>query len=91
MKTSKQLRIRLIAAFLALAVLANLGWRAWWVWEARQGDLWHLQSLIKGQGRTVAYLQIPWMTDLWKARQRAAAEGKPMLLWSMDGNPLCNT
>jgi hypothetical protein len=28
------------------------------------------------------------MTDLWEARRRAAAEGKPMLVWEMDGHPL---
>ena len=31
---------------------------------------------------------IPWMTDLWQARVKAAAEGKPILLWEMDGHPL---
>jgi hypothetical protein len=34
------------------------------------------------------WLQIPWMTDLWEARKKAAAEGKPMLLWEMDGSPM---
>jgi hypothetical protein len=28
------------------------------------------------------------MSSLWEARKRAAAEGKPILLWEMDGNPL---
>ncbi|NNM28822.1 MAG: hypothetical protein HKO57_04830, partial [Akkermansiaceae bacterium] len=31
---------------------------------------------------------VGWETDLWKARQRAAAEGKPVFLWEMDGHPL---
>ena len=26
--------------------------------------------------------------SLWQARERAAAEGKPILLWEMDGHPL---
>lgn len=34
------------------------------------------------------WLQIPWETSLWEARRKAAAEGKPILLWEMDGNPL---
>jgi hypothetical protein len=34
------------------------------------------------------WLQIPWMTDLWEARKKAAAEGKPILLWEMDGSPM---
>jgi hypothetical protein len=32
--------------------------------------------------------QVPWLTSLWQARQQAAKEGKPILLWEMDGHPL---
>jgi hypothetical protein len=28
------------------------------------------------------------MSSLWEARRKAAAEGKPILLWEMDGHPL---
>jgi hypothetical protein len=31
---------------------------------------------------------IPWQTSLWEARKQAAAQGKPLLLWEMDGHPL---
>lgn len=31
---------------------------------------------------------IPWQTNLWEARMLAAKEGKPLLLWEMDGHPL---
>jgi hypothetical protein len=31
---------------------------------------------------------IPWETSLWDARVKAAAAGKPILLWEMDGHPL---
>lgn len=34
------------------------------------------------------WTQIPWQTSLWTARQQAAKEGKPILLWEMDGHPL---
>ena len=34
------------------------------------------------------YAQIPWQTSLWEARRTAAKEGKPILLWEMDGHPL---
>jgi hypothetical protein len=39
----------------------------------------------KGEGE---WARIPWLASLWEARQRAAAAGKPILLWEMDGNPL---
>ncbi len=32
--------------------------------------------------------EVPWLTSLWQARQKAAAEGKPILLWVGDGHPL---
>ena len=47
-----------------------------------------LHALIKPQAGEDKYLQIPWQTNLWEARKKAAAEGKPILLWEMDGNPL---
>jgi hypothetical protein len=31
---------------------------------------------------------IPWETDLLAARARAAREGKPIFIWSMNGHPL---
>ena len=34
------------------------------------------------------FTQIPWLTSLWEARQKAAEQGKPILLWEMDGHPL---
>jgi hypothetical protein len=47
-----------------------------------------LHALIKPQSAEEKWTQIPWMTSLWEARQRAAAEGKPILLWETDGHPL---
>ena len=47
-----------------------------------------LHALIKTPPTQDKWEQIPWQTDLWQARQRAAAEGKPILLWEMDGHPL---
>ena len=32
--------------------------------------------------------KIPWRTSIWDARVTAAKEGKPILLWEMDGHPL---
>lgn len=35
-----------------------------------------------------AWLSIPWKTNLLEARDAAAEQKKPILLWSMDGHPL---
>jgi len=34
------------------------------------------------------WLEIGWKANLWEARKEAAAKGKPILLWEMDGHPL---
>lgn len=34
------------------------------------------------------WLSIPWEVSIWQARQKAAKEGKPILLWEMDGHPM---
>jgi hypothetical protein len=34
------------------------------------------------------WLKIAWHTNLMTARQQAARQGKPLLLWVMNGNPL---
>lgn len=47
-----------------------------------------LQRVIKPAPTEDKWAQIPWLTDLWEARRRAAAEGKPLLVWEMDGHPL---
>ncbi len=47
-----------------------------------------LQALIKPQPGEDRWAAIPWLTDLWQARQLAARQGKPILLWEMDGHPL---
>lgn len=47
-----------------------------------------LQALIMSSTGEEPWGTIPWQTDLWQARQIAAAKGKPILLWEMDGHPL---
>jgi len=47
-----------------------------------------LHALIKPRGAEQKWEQVPWLTSLWEARQKAAREGKPILLWEMDGHPL---
>jgi len=47
-----------------------------------------LHALIKPGAGEDRWAQIAWHTDLWEARKLAAAQGKPILLWEMDGHPL---
>jgi hypothetical protein len=52
----------------------------------RFGDL---HRLVKPQaGEFAWYDDIPWLTSVQAAREMAAAEGKPLLVWcSADGQP----
>lgn len=47
-----------------------------------------LHTLLRPHDGEDRWAEIPWLTSLWEARKRAAAEGKPILLWEMDGHPL---
>jgi hypothetical protein len=47
-----------------------------------------LQALIKPGPGEDRWASIPWLIDLSQARQLAARQGKPILLWEMDGHPL---
>ena len=58
------------------------------VLRLKPNNFGRLHSLIRPQAKEDKWLQIPWLTDLWEARQKAAAAGKPILLWEMDGSPL---
>jgi hypothetical protein len=49
-------------------------------------DTFH--RLIKPKASETSWARVPWLISLWEARVRAAAEGKPILLWELYGHPL---
>jgi len=51
-------------------------------------ELDHLRAVIRPKDDEAAWAKIPWRVDLSQARLEAAAAGKPILLWEMDGHPL---
>jgi hypothetical protein len=44
-----------------------------------------LHMLIKPQPGELRFHEIPWLIDVWEARKKAAALGKPILVWSGAG------
>ena len=46
-----------------------------------------LHQMIKPQKGEAHFREIPWLLSVWEARTKAAAEGKPMLIWSGSGGP----
>ena len=51
-------------------------------------DVTHLLATIRPSAGEDPFATIPWQTNLWDARKLAAKDGKPLLLWEMDGHPL---
>lgn len=47
-----------------------------------------LIAFIRPQPEELRWQAIPWQTDLREACRLAAAQGKPVFLWAMNGNPL---
>jgi hypothetical protein len=75
------------------AVLASAFWLAGCLTASAAGpispaDFGRLHGLIKPAATEASWVRVPWRTSLWEARQKAAAAGKPILLWEMDGHPL---
>ena len=46
-----------------------------------------LRELIRPHVGESRWREVEWLTSLQDARQRAAADGKPILLWSGGGAP----
>ncbi len=51
-------------------------------------DVAVLRAAVRPSDGEDPFASIPWETNLWDARTKAAAAGKPLLLWEMDGHPL---
>ncbi len=56
--------------------------------DAADRDSAALARAIAPSQAELAWLSVGWDTDLWHARRRAQAEGKPILLWAGWGDPL---
>jgi hypothetical protein len=47
-----------------------------------------LLAFVRPRPEELRWQAIPWQTDLRVACQLAAEQGKPVFLWTMNGNPL---
>ena len=77
---------RLLTAFAAVVALAPATYSA----EPALSDAEYaavLRTVRPAPGEDTFAL-VPWRTSLWEAREQAARQGKPILLWEMDGHPL---
>lgn len=73
-----------VAATCAAAVLAGVGVAS--VQENSPiAEIEKLHKLIKPQPGESRWMEIDWYPSVWEARKKAAAEGKPLFLWSGSG------
>jgi len=60
--------------------------------EIPHGDLDRLLAAIRPQPGESPWRDIPWLTSIREARERAAREGKPIVVFTAaDGSPLART
>ncbi len=48
-------------------------------------DFEQLHQMLKPQPGESRWMEIEWHPNVWEARQKAAAEGKPLFLWAGSG------
>ena len=87
------MRLRFTCVFLFLLSLLPLACRtvstlreAPLILRGQTMDKW--RALIVPTGAELAWAQIPWLPTLSEGIERANLEGKPLLLWLMNGHPL---
>ena len=44
-----------------------------------------VHRMIQPQPGELRFREVPWLLSVWEARTKAAAEGKPLLIWSGSG------
>ncbi len=91
-------RIFAIVGSVGVVALVVMAWQrnpfAVWAVEPagvpaiRDADYATLKSLVPPKPEEELFTTLPWETSLWAGRTKAAASGKPILIWSMDGHPL---
>ena len=81
--------MRICAGLLLLAAWTQAGPR---IPEIAPEDFKRLHETIRPQPGESPWREIDWMTSIRGARERAAAEGKPVLVFTAaDGSPLART
>ena len=77
---------------IGIAFLAALAQDRPGVPEIRPDDFQRLYDQIRPQRGESPWREVDWMTSIRGAREKAAAEGKPILVFTAaDGSPLART
>ena len=84
----RRMRTSGVAACAAVFCAAVICSAMLWAGEPKTADdtgFESLHSLIKRQPGESRWMEIDWYPSVWEARQKAAAEGKPLFLMAGSG------
>jgi hypothetical protein len=56
--------------------------------DLRQDDLDDWGALLRPSAEELRFARVPWLPSVPEGLAAAAAQGKPVLLWVMNGHPL---
>jgi hypothetical protein len=87
----KTLTLLLGLALLGLALPAVLVAAEFEEGELTEANYPKWRDHVSPKNWEFSYRRIPWRTSYWEAVVEAQAKEKPILLWTMNGHPLCNT
>jgi hypothetical protein len=71
-----------------LVVLSVAGWAPAQEKEAQRlsaAEIEKLHRTLKPQRGEARWMEVTWHPNVWEARQKAAAEGKPLFIWAGSG------
>lgn len=86
------IRHRFLRSLLILGLCYALGRGADGVPKIAADDFDRLLAAVKPQKGESPWRDIPWLTNVTEARQRAVAEDKPLVIFTAaDGSPLSRT
>lgn len=79
-----RLRLKEVSAILAACLVVGAA-RADEPVRIEHADFESLHAMIKPQPGESRWMEIDWHPSVWEARQKAAAEGKPLFLMAGSG------
>lgn len=77
--------MRSVTTLFSTMLLASVAWAQ--PADIAPQEFERLHKEIRPRPGESFWAEIPWMYDLHKARIKAAAEGKPLCIWRMAGDP----
>ncbi|MFT5522470.1 MAG: hypothetical protein ACI9G1_003860 [Pirellulaceae bacterium] len=83
--------LRLLAFIIGIALAATVVAEDFQEGELTSANYGKWRDHVLPRGWELSYQRIAWRPSFWEAVIEAQEKDKPILLWAMNGHPLCNT